>query len=190
MSEGTPELQYAQSDTPQPWTVGVGFIALRLLGVYQIVQAIILLSTLTRFAMGMVPRGAFYDEDIVASIMISVLPGVAGLLLIVFAKGLSAALFSLPGIAPARVEADQVIRLGTVLLGLWLAMSALPQLVRTIIDIIEAVRQNMDSSVVQSPGWIVFHTDLLTYLLPLVLGVFLFARPGWVVGQFRKRSRV
>jgi hypothetical protein len=88
------------------------------------------------------------------------------------------------------VESEQVVRLGTVLIGLWLAAGALPQIVRTVIDIIESIRQNFDSSVVQSPGWIFLNTPLLDYLLPFIVGVALFLRPGWVVGQFRKRSRI
>ncbi len=180
-------LPYADSKAHVSWTVAVGFIALRVIGIYLVVHLINSIIFMSDMLWRVATTEGVNSEAIRLAVSLA-MPVLSGCLLIVFARPIAMRLLNLPGLMPARVDADGVVALAAVVIGLWTMVQAIPHLVPELFVTIENARTG-PAGTPGGSGWIARHWWLIVYSLQFIVGLLLFLRPGWIVGQFRRHAR-
>jgi len=182
-----PEIEYARKTEMLPAAQVIGYAGLKLFGLYMLAQAI----PVVVYLLAVVITGEAMAKymALVQFGGVGVIFGCIGVLLLLFAKQVAVRIFTPIGGPIAGPSVDQGILLISVAAGLFTVVSAVPAVASGLIGLVMYLRENQGVF----SGAMLFDqggNSLVERLLHLGIGLFLFFRPGWIVGQFRKRSEM
>lgn len=181
------EINYAHDEVRSNWPADVGYVGLKLIGLWNILQAMGTL-VLSFAALTGLMRSAAVSSSSLAYLVWVAWPLVVGLSLTLFARPIADFLFARPAASPPTFDTAGVVMLMTVGIGIWLVATHFPGLLYDGYHFLRELGGESAPTPPATSGLPRTPERLIYSLAEVIVGSVFFLRPRWVVGLFQRNS--